>query len=208
MAARTYADALQWVLAGTDLLVAHVRQLDDGELSAPSALPGWTRKHLIAHVAANAEALSNLVRWAKTGEPTPMYTSPDQRDADIAAGGQRSAAELRAWLDESALDLAAGLDSLTDEQWRAEVVTAQGRAVPATEIPWLRAREVCVHAVDLDTGVTFDDLPRAFLEALVVDIRGTRGLDAIPTGSWADQAAYLAGRPHALVNAVELGPWL
>ena len=31
------------------------------------------------------------------------------------------------------------------------MVTAQGRTVPASETPWMRAREVMVHAVDLGT---------------------------------------------------------
>ena len=48
------------------------------------------------------------------------------------------------------------MDALPSEQWEAEVVTAQGRTVPASETPWMRAREVMVHAVDLGTGVTFD----------------------------------------------------
>lgn len=205
---RTCRDSLEWTLHGTDVLIAHVRKLDEAELSAPSALPGWTRKHVVAHVAANADALNNLVRWARTGVRTPMYASTEQRNADIEAGAQRPAAELRTWLGESALELADGLDSLTDEQLRAEVQTAQGRTVPATEIPWLRAREVCVHAVDLGTGVSFDDLPEQFLQALVADIRIKRGLDEIPDGPLADRAAYLAGRPHSLSNVVELGPWL
>ena len=49
----------------------------------PTALPGWTRKHLVAHLAGNAEALLRLLHWAGTGERTPMYTSPEQRNADI-----------------------------------------------------------------------------------------------------------------------------
>ncbi|TGZ12556.1 hypothetical protein DV517_66400 [Streptomyces sp. S816] len=64
------------------------------------------------------------------------------------------------WLTGSAERLADGLDRLTEEHWRHEAVTAQGRTVPATELPWMRAREVCVHAVDRSTGVvTFADLP-------------------------------------------------
>ena len=73
--------------------------------------------------------------------------------------------------------------SLTDQQWEAEVVTAQGRTVPASETPWMRAREVMVHAVDLGTGVGFDHLPEDFLTALCDDIVGKRtaaaGSDAV-----------------------------
>ncbi|WP_371572951.1 hypothetical protein [Streptomyces sp. NBC_01314] len=69
---------------------------------------------------------------------------------------------------------------LTEEQWRAPVVTAQGRTVPASEVPWMRTREVMVHAVDLDTGIQFADLPEEFLAELRHDIVGQRGSDTVP----------------------------
>ena len=72
MTARTHTDALAWVAHGTRLFTEQVAGLDEQSISAPSILPGWTRKHLVAHVAANADALGNLVRWARTGERTPM----------------------------------------------------------------------------------------------------------------------------------------
>ncbi|WP_406275587.1 maleylpyruvate isomerase family mycothiol-dependent enzyme [Nocardia sp. NBC_00881] len=205
---RTHADSLKWVEHGTELLAAQVTMLEEQEMAEPSALPGWTRKHLVAHVAANADALANLVHWARTGDRTPMYSSMDQRNADIESGAKLSATQLAAWMNEAARNSAVAMDALTREQWRAEVVTAQGRTVPATEIPWLRAREVCVHAVDLGTGLTFADLPDEFLSALVADIQLKRGLDEVPDGQLPEVAAYLAGRPHFLADVHDLGPWL
>jgi maleylpyruvate isomerase len=234
---RTFEDALSWSAAGTVRLLGAVAGWGEEQYLAPSGLPGWTRKHLVAHVAANADALGNLVRWAATGEKTPMYASSEQRDADIAAGSAKPAAELAAWLHESADRLAAGAAALTTGQWAAEVVTAQGRAVPATEIPWLRSREVWVHAVDLAAGVRFADLPAGFLAALADDIAGKRRNAPGPavvltaadtgdrwelpgendvtaiTGSLAEVTAYLAGRPHALTTtgggpAPTLPAWL
>ncbi|MGX1541243.1 maleylpyruvate isomerase N-terminal domain-containing protein [Streptomyces adustus] len=206
---RTFADARAWARTGTELMLDAVAGLDEDGFAAASALPGWTRKHLAAHVAANADALGNLVHWAATGEKTPMYASAEERAAGIARGPALSADELRSWLTESARRLAGGLDRLTDEQWRHEVVTAQGRTVPATELPWMRAREVCVHAVDLRIGVvTFADLPKGFLAALVEEIRVKRQLTALPDGPLPEVAAWLAGRPHTLADASGLGPWL
>ncbi|NED75665.1 maleylpyruvate isomerase family mycothiol-dependent enzyme [Streptomyces sp. SID9944] len=207
-AARTFTDARAWARTGTELILDAVAGLDEAAFTAPSALPDWTRKHLVAHVAANADALGNLVHWAATGEERPMYASAEERAAGIARGPALSADELRSWLTDSAHRLAAGLDRLTDEQWQREVVTAQGRTVPATELPWMRAREVCVHAVDLGTGgVAFADLPKGFLAALVEEIRAKRALTELPDGPLPEVAAWLAGRPHALA-APELGPWL
>ncbi|WP_435606808.1 maleylpyruvate isomerase family mycothiol-dependent enzyme [Streptomyces ardesiacus] len=208
-APRTLNDARAWVRTGTELLLDAVAGLDEDAFKAPSALPDWTRKHLVAHVAANADALGNLVHWAATGEETPMYASAEERAAGIAKGPTLSADELRSWLTDSAQQLAAGLDGLTDEQWGHQVVTVQGRTVPATELPWMRAREVCVHAVDLGTGVvTFADLPNGFLAALVAEIKAKRGLTELPDGPLPEVAAWLAGRPHSLTDVPELGPWL
>ena len=59
--------------------------LPDAAFAEPSALPDWTRGHVVAHVALNALALTRLVHWAATGVETPMYASPEARNADIAA---------------------------------------------------------------------------------------------------------------------------
>ncbi|NEC66687.1 maleylpyruvate isomerase family mycothiol-dependent enzyme [Streptomyces sp. SID9727] len=206
---RTHADARAWARTGTELMLDAVAGLDESGFQAPSTLPDWTRGHLVAHVAANADALCNLVHWAATGEETPMYASAEERAAGIAEGATLTGDELRSWLASSAHKLAAGLDGLTDEQWRNEVVTAQGRTVPAAELPWMRAREVCVHATDLGTGaVTFADLPKGFLASLVEEIRAGRGLTGLPEGPLPEVAAWLTGRPHPLTDVPELGPWL
>ncbi|MGY9066598.1 maleylpyruvate isomerase family mycothiol-dependent enzyme [Streptomyces sp. CAS3] len=207
-AARSLADARGWARTGTQLFLTAVADLDEAAFSADSPLPGWTRKHLAAHVAANADALCNLVHWAATGEERPMYASAGERAAGIAKGPSLSAEELRGWLTASAARLAEGLDALADERWQHEVVTAQGRTVPATELPWMRAREVCVHAVDLGTGITFADLPDGFLTALAAEVRDKRALAGLPDGPLPQVAAWLTGRPHSLADAPELGPWL
>lgn len=199
---RTLDDALAWSHEGTKLFLDAVAY--DGQ----SVLPGWSRRHLAAHVAANAEALGNLVTWATTGIPTPMYPSAEARAAGIEHGLALTPGELDAWLRRSAATLASRLRRMTPDQWAAEVVTAQGRTVTANEIPWLRAREVCVHAVDLDLGVTFADLPDAFLEALCADVIAKRGGIPDVAGPLAERAAWLTGRPHHLPGAPVLGPWL
>ncbi len=236
--ARSLADARAWVAAGEDLCRTAIQGFDESDWAAPSGLPGWTRKHLGAHLAANADAVGNLIHWAATGEQTPMYSSPEQRNADIEAGAGKPGEALAAWFDRSAGALENAMDALTDEQWTHEVVTAQGRTVPASETPWMRARETCVHAVDLATGVTFSDLPAGFLAALAADIAAKRSAGAGPAlvvtatdagrswtvagdgnpvevrGPLADVTAYLAGRDHApLIGATgepspTIGPWL
>lgn len=199
----------RWVAEGTALCRKALVDLE-----GPSQLPGWTRKHVAAHLALNAEALLNLVEWAHTGVEKPMYASVDQRNADIEAGALRPAGELLTWFDESAEQLTTAMAELTDEQWQNRIRTAQGREVPATEVPWMRSREVMIHAVDLGTGVTFADLPADFLEKLCADIRTKRGDVPDVQGPLPEIAAYLAGRPYNSVltpdgdPAQPLQPWL
>ena len=213
---RSLEQSLAWVGEGTELCRKAIAGLDEASYGAPSLLAGWTRKHLVAHLAANAEAIGRLVSWARTGEENQMYSSPEQRNADIEAGAKLSGKELTAWFDRSARELAAAMEALPASAWQAEVVTAQGRTVPATGTPWMRSREVMVHAIDLGTGLTFADLPEDFLAALREDITSKRGTENVPDvrGNEADVTAYLAGRPSSGVTtpdgapAPELPPWL
>ena len=199
----------EWIDVGTALCRQSLVELD-----GPSLLPGWTRRHVAAHLSLNAEALGNLVHWAKTGEERRMYRSPEQRNADIEAGALRPADELRTWFGESAQTLTKAMTELTVEQWQSSVLTAQGREVPATDIPWMRSREVMIHAVDLGVGVRFADLPTDFLETLCADIRAKRGDVGDLSGPLPEIAAYLAGRAYTDVQLADgtpaepLSPWL
>ncbi|MDO0931241.1 maleylpyruvate isomerase family mycothiol-dependent enzyme [Streptomyces sp. DG2A-72] len=130
------------------------------------------RSHLLTHLARNADALANLLTWARTGIPTPMYTSPDQRATDIEAGAGRPLAEQREDVRESAARFAQAAEALSGDAWSATVTSAQGREIPATEVPWLRAREVWIHLVDLRVGVGMDVLPPDLAWALVRDAAG------------------------------------
>jgi maleylpyruvate isomerase len=190
-----------WMDHGTRLLLAAVDGLADADFDTASALPGWTRRHLVAHVHYNAEALRRLVRWARTGEKTPMYESQEHRNTEIEAGSRLPVTRLRAMVRESADALARDLDALPDEAWHHAVLTAQGRSVPATEIPWMRSREVAVHVVDLAAGVDFDDLPGDFVRALVEEVVARR----VGSGEGPALVRWLTGRA---AQAPELGPWL
>ncbi|HTF12608.1 MAG TPA: maleylpyruvate isomerase N-terminal domain-containing protein, partial [Asanoa sp.] len=100
----------------TERLIATAAGFDEAAVAAPSALPGWTRGHVLAHVARNADGLRNLLTWARTGVVTPQY-APGQREADIAAQAGRPAAVHLADIRESAQAYAAAADALTPQQW-------------------------------------------------------------------------------------------
>ena len=161
---------LAWWSDGERALGTVLGRLTDHEFEAPSRLPGWTRQTLLAHVARNADALVNLLLWARTGFETPMYSSPGEREAQIAESAGQSPEDLRMDVLSATHRLATAVQELPDDAWTAEVRTAQGRTVPASEVPWMRCREVWVHAVDLDAGFGFDDVPADVLAALVDDV--------------------------------------
>jgi maleylpyruvate isomerase len=143
-------------------------------------LPGWTRRHVTAHIGYNARAIARLIEWAATGVETPMYASTEIRDHEINFGATLPPIALRHLFDHSAVHLNVEWRDLPADAWHHKVKTAQGRIVPAEETVWMRTREVWTHAVDLDIGATFADIPATVLERLLKDITGawkTRGTD-------------------------------
>ncbi|MEX5236033.1 maleylpyruvate isomerase family mycothiol-dependent enzyme [Kocuria arenosa] len=160
------------VRRGTANWPRKVTELMNDELDGPSLLPGWSRRHVIAHVGYNARALTRLVQWANTGVETPMYSSPEARDQEIAYGASLPARALRHLNDHASVSLNVEWRDTSDEAWGHEVRTAQGRTVPATETVWMRNREVWIHAVDLDNGARFSDVPREVLTRLLTDVVG------------------------------------
>jgi maleylpyruvate isomerase len=208
---------LDWLRAGTMLFTARLDALSDADLDAPTRLPGWTRRHVVSHVAYNARALMRLVHWARTGEQSRMYASREARDAEIEDGTRFTPAELRALARGSADELWSALDGLSGAQWGAEVLTAQGRSVPATEIPWMRCREVWIHSVDLDAGTRFADFPPELVDALLDDLTALRqrgeqepALVLAPDDRQRTWTIELAARPATKVTgeAASMAAWL
>jgi maleylpyruvate isomerase len=164
------AELLDWWERGEQHVGTALGRLTDEEFSAPSLLPGWSRAQLLAHLARNADALVNLLTWARTGVETPMYPSPEARDAGIAETATLPPADLRDEVLSATRRLAAAVRELPAQAWSAEVRTPQGRTVPAASVPWMRCREAWVHAVDLDAGIGFADVPDDVLAALADDV--------------------------------------
>lgn len=88
-------EVLRDLRSATDLLLDNIGSLADAAVGGPSLLPGWTRGHVLAHLARNAEGGIRLLGWARTGIPSYEYESLDARAAAIQAGATRPAAGLR-----------------------------------------------------------------------------------------------------------------
>src|SRR3954447_17534264 len=81
--------------SGTRRLVRSVDAMDDEQWGRPSLLPGWTRAHVVAHLALNAEALSGALEGVHEGRPVPMYASQEARDRDIAELADAPSSQVR-----------------------------------------------------------------------------------------------------------------
>jgi len=156
--------ALDEMAASTDRLLATVDQLDDAALREPSLLPGWTRAHVLTHIARNADGLVNLATWARTGEETPMYAGGRAgRTADIEAGAGRHIGDIRLDLSDSADRLLGAFADFPAEGHSREVAFSSGATAQGWELPLIRVREVEIHHVDADAGYQAGQWSEAFV---------------------------------------------
>lgn len=199
-------------------LVRTVDSLADDQWPEPSVLPGWSRAHVIAHVALNAEglagALDNLVR----GEPGAMYQSNEKRDADIEELAAATPPDIRERLFAAGERLRDALAALSDDDWTGSIDRVPGGpSFPVLALPATRRREVEIHHADIGCGYRHTDWPRDFCHELL-DVLATEqagnpetatfrvsatdlgrswsvGADQpVVSGSGADLAWWLAGR--------------
>lgn len=157
-------------------LVRTVDAMTDADFHAPSLLPGWSRAHVVAHLALNAEGMAAALLGIVAGEPVPMYASEEARDGDVDDLSGAAPAQLRDRLLGSISALGRALPALTEEQGGARVDrTPGGRSWPAALAPVLRLREVEVHHADLALGYGPRDWPPEFAAELVAGLAA--GLD-------------------------------
>ncbi|NRQ39406.1 maleylpyruvate isomerase family mycothiol-dependent enzyme [Nonomuraea sp. NN258] len=219
--------------SATARLLATAASLTDADIAAPSLLPGWSRGHVLAHLAGNAHSHINLLTWARTGVKIPQYASTEFRAAEIESGAARSAAEHLAHLEDSVSLLAAAIAELPGPAWSAHVEGLRPPSHPAWYGLVRRLREVGLHHVDLDAGYGPADWPEVFVlrelndtvrfwsreastigEIVVLDpgtgaeVAAWRDLGAGPAvrGAPADMLAWLTGRTKgAGVSVVPVG---
>ncbi|WP_308118348.1 maleylpyruvate isomerase family mycothiol-dependent enzyme [Streptomyces buecherae] len=206
--------------------------LDDRQKDAASALPGWTRGHVLAHLADNARAFERQARLALRGEAIEMYDGGQGgRDQSIEQGAARPLAHLREELRLSQQALEHTWSGLTGEDWRRAVRFRHATVLDTALARW---REIEIHAVDLAVGRRPRDWSLDFaLHALeflsgraptgtrlvlrATDHEFARALGAGTTvevfGGVRDLAAWMAGRDidghlhTAARDLPELGPW-
>ncbi|MGW4704360.1 maleylpyruvate isomerase family mycothiol-dependent enzyme [Streptomyces sp. NPDC004285] len=144
------------VREATDRLLTAAASWDNAAAAEPSRLPGWTRGHVLAHVARNADALVNVLQGR------PMYADAATRDADIERDAGRPLDVHLADLRESGDRFQAAGAEPAD--WTRTVELRNGVTDSASRIPFRRWVEVALHHVDLGAGYELEDLPEEFVE--------------------------------------------
>jgi maleylpyruvate isomerase len=148
-------DIMAEIEAATARLYDTIGRLTDADARQPSRLPGWTRGHVLTHIARGGNALRNVLQDA------PAYPSQDARDADIEAGAGRPIADLEADVRASADAFRAA--ALTRTDWDAEVSILGFAPFPTSQLLLRRLVELELHHVDLDAGYRTADWSPAFV---------------------------------------------
>ena len=126
--------------------------LHDELMRGPSLLEGWTRGHVMTHLARNADSVTRALAGAARGEVVDRYPGPPgTRDREIDEGAARPAAELVADVVDSSRALDEVLASMPAVAWGGSCRGRGGRGEePVASLPLLRWREVELHQADLD----------------------------------------------------------
>jgi maleylpyruvate isomerase len=176
-------ELLQELSAATDALVDGIGGLTDAGARGPSLLPGWTRGHVLTHLARNAEGGTRLLGWARTGVPSYEYESVAARAEAIEDGAGRRALVLLADVSAASAAFAEAAAVMPADAWQHTVTWTTGQQSPAEHVVQSRLAEVLIHHVDLDLGFGPGRWPPVFVHEMLsaaVDALNERNLAPLP----------------------------
>jgi len=160
--------------AATDRLLTSIAHLTEVEARGPSALPGWTRGHVLTHIARNADANWRMTDAALRGQFVPMYEGGrPARTRTVEEQSGRPAGVLIEDIRASAERLHALLASITnDDDWqRLMQPGGPGTATRSVGGGVLsRLREVEVHHLDLDLGYTSAEWSQTYVNTDLAEV--------------------------------------
>ena len=209
---------LAGLLADADqALVRTVDGLGDAAYAEPSLLPDWSRAHVVAHLALNAEGLAGVLNGAHVGQPQPMYASPEGRDTDIADLATAAPTELRERLLAGTALFTEALAAMHDPDWDGRFErTPGGPDFALVNVPLMRLREVEIHHADLNAGYAPADWPEGFRVVLLDSMTKrsypahftVRPSDLDRTWHYGDRVQDDDGGPVVIGTSAAIGWWL
>lgn len=186
--------------AATSRLLRTAASFDAADLAAASLLPGWTRGHVLAHLARNADGFVNLLTSARTGEALPMYASLAARTADIETGSGRPADAHLDDLRRTADLFAEAVAAMPADAWAATVQARKG-PWPAALLVWGRLREIEVHHLDLGADYQATDWSPTFAHRLLREAASHHAVGPTPPS----MVLRLDGTEHEVVIGDRVG---
>ncbi|MDU7360122.1 MAG: maleylpyruvate isomerase family mycothiol-dependent enzyme [Propionibacteriaceae bacterium] len=146
-----FPEVLEAIRNQTTRLLGATIEFSEDDWAAPTALPGWTKSHVAAHLVEQANRLARAL--GSSGEPSHPLPEHAQR-LELEQLALDAGLALQIQLDESAGALQEVLPKLEDRDEEIQV-TPQWR-IRAAHIPVLRLRELLVHHYDLIGRTAFD----------------------------------------------------
>lgn len=154
-------------------LVRTVDSLMIEQWREPSILPGWSRAHVVAHLALNAEGFSGALAGLVEGHPVAIYPSGEARNTDIEELANARSDDLRERLFAATQHLRTLMAEVTAETWAGTVNRLpEGPVWPAAGLVAARQREIEVHHADLGVDYTPEDWPVEFATTLLDSLTG------------------------------------
>jgi maleylpyruvate isomerase len=163
----------------TQRLLGTARVIAEPDLRQPSLLPGWTRAHVLAHLARNSDAMRALLVGAGSGQDRPAYASSKARDADIERDAAQGAKDLVADVADSAMALRTVARQLPDQAWAYPVRVLDSAPFPAGQLLTRRLVEVELHHCDLAAGYGPADWPGTFASLELAEPMRTQRQDRL-----------------------------
>jgi len=192
----------------TQRLLGTARIITEPDLRASSLLPGWTRAHVLGHLARDADAMRNLLVSARTGQDRPAYASADARQAGIEHSASLRAGELVADLAASAMALRTVARQLPDDGWQVPVRILDSAPFPAGQLLTRRLVEVELHHCDLGAGYTPADWPPAFAAMELAEPMRSQRADRLNSTRTAEPLAPVRPPAPYRPNQRLPGSWL
>lgn len=216
-------DLLVELHKAADVLHGLAAKLSEADVPAPSALPGWSRGHVLAHISGIANAMARQLEFAARGETVELYDGGmDGRNQAIDMAASRSLSEHLRALDAAlervlrAFDRLARLEGSGEAGWQAPIAYRGGVVYDGGLALW---RELTIHAADLGMGRGPETWSRTFCGHLFDFLAprvpesqrfvfqplglppfslGSGGETTVISGMLTDIAAWLAGRTPSL----------
>lgn len=214
-------ERLKEITAAHERIRARMTELTEADAREAIELPGWTRGHVLIHLADLSRAFARQARYAVEGRTIEVYDGGrPTRDRRIEELHGRPVAWLREQVEEGLSALEDAWAALGPDDWDLPCAY-RNSPLFATQLAWWRETEL--HTVDLSVGYRSEEwsTPLAshvvsFLQPrlgqgvrLVAETTGQEwhtggdGTPVVVRGTVHSLAAWISGRPHGASPTVD-----